>query len=79
MIEVDVFEAKAHLSSLLDKVCLGEEVVITERGEAVARLVPAEQSDRSRVSATVDRLLALRQKVTLDGVDWKALRDGGRR
>ena len=25
MIEVDVFEAKAHLSSLLDRECLGEQ------------------------------------------------------
>ena len=47
MIEVGAFEAKTHLSSLLDKVRLGEKFVITKRGKAVARLVPAEQAERS--------------------------------
>lgn len=33
-------EAKTHLSRLLARVSMGEEVVITNRGEPVARLVP---------------------------------------
>lgn len=37
---VGVHEAKTHLSRLLLAVAQGEEVVITRRGEAVARLVP---------------------------------------
>ena len=37
MIEVSAFEAKIHLSALLDKVSRGEEVLITRRGKAVAR------------------------------------------
>ncbi len=37
---VGVHEAKTHLSRLLNRVALGEEVVITHRGEPVARLVP---------------------------------------
>ena len=73
------FEAKTHLSSLLDKVSRGEEVVITRRGKAVARLVPAAQAERSRLSATINTLLTLRKEVRLQGVDWKALRDRGRR
>ncbi|HET6875421.1 MAG TPA: type II toxin-antitoxin system prevent-host-death family antitoxin [Acidimicrobiales bacterium] len=36
---VGVHEAKTHLSGLLEDVASGEEVVITRRGEAVARLV----------------------------------------
>ena len=79
MIEVGAFEAKTHLSSLLEKVSQGEEVVITKHGKAVARLVPAEQAGRSRVSAAVDELLAVRKEVTLHGADWKELRDEGRR
>ncbi|MBI2312895.1 MAG: type II toxin-antitoxin system prevent-host-death family antitoxin [Betaproteobacteria bacterium] len=35
---VSVADAKAHLSELLDRVEAGEEVVITRRGQAVARL-----------------------------------------
>lgn len=36
---VGVHEAKTHLSRLLDDVAAGEEVLITRRGEEVARLV----------------------------------------
>ncbi|MGH9306220.1 MAG: type II toxin-antitoxin system Phd/YefM family antitoxin [Acidimicrobiales bacterium] len=38
---VGVHEAKTHLSRLLEDVAAGEEVLITRRGEEVARLVPA--------------------------------------
>jgi prevent-host-death family protein len=79
MIEVGAFEAKTHLSALLDKVSRGEEVLITRRGKAIARLVPAEQAGRSRVNAAIDELLTLREEVTLNGVDWETLRDTGRR
>jgi prevent-host-death family protein len=34
-------EAKAKILALLDEVAAGEEVEITKRGRAVARLVPA--------------------------------------
>ena len=42
MVTVNLAEAKAHLSELLDKVEAGEEVVITRRGHAVARILPAQ-------------------------------------
>jgi prevent-host-death family protein len=38
--EVDVHEAQAHLSSLLERVAMGEEVIIAKVGEPVAKLVP---------------------------------------
>ncbi len=41
---VGVHEAKTHLSRLLDQVSGGEEIVITRRGERVARLVPERES-----------------------------------
>ena len=46
MSNVSVAEAKTHLSELLDRVEAGEEVVITRRGTAIARLssvVPARE------------------------------------
>lgn len=43
---VGVHEAKTHLSRLLEDVAGGEEIVITRRGEEVARLVPAHQPAR---------------------------------
>jgi len=38
--EVNIHEAKTHLSKLLERVALGEEVVIAKAGKPVAKLVP---------------------------------------
>ena len=59
---VGAFEAKTHLSALLDRVERGEEIVITRRGRAVARLVgavPGIQDDPA-IEAAVKRLRDLR-------------------
>lgn len=39
MLEVNIHEAKTHLSRLLSRVAAGEEVVIARAGKPVARLV----------------------------------------
>jgi prevent-host-death family protein len=78
MITVGAFEAKTHLSSLLDKVAAGEEVLITKHGRAVARLVGAGDAAREDVDAIIAELKALRTGRRL-GIDWKTLRDDGRR
>jgi prevent-host-death family protein len=39
-VTVDLDDAKAQLSKLIERVWLGEEIVIAEAGEPVARLVP---------------------------------------
>jgi prevent-host-death family protein len=41
MTEVNVHEAKTHLSQLLARVEAGEEVLISRAGQPIARLVPA--------------------------------------
>jgi len=41
MDEVTVHEAKTHLSRLLRRVALGEEILISRGGDPIARLVPA--------------------------------------
>ena len=46
MIKVGIFKAKTHLPALLEKVNQGQEVLIAKRGEPIARLVPAQRSDR---------------------------------
>ena len=38
--EVNIHEAKTHLSRLLERVAMGEEVIIAKAGEPVAKLVP---------------------------------------
>jgi prevent-host-death family protein len=45
---VGVHEAKTHLSRLIEQVHAGEEVVITNRGVEVARLVAAGPRKRPR-------------------------------
>jgi prevent-host-death family protein len=52
---VGAFEAKTHLAALLDRVERGEEITITRRGRAVARLVPAEPP---RADAEADSVVA---------------------
>ncbi len=79
MITVGAFEAKTHLSALLDRVAAGEEVTITKHGRPVARLVGAGQTDRARVHSAFEKLKELRKGTTLGGLSWKDLRDAGRR
>jgi len=74
MIAVGVFEAKTHLSTLLDRVAAGEEVVITKHGRPVARLIGAQNIDRVCVNDAFKKLKTLRKGTTLDGLSWKELR-----
>jgi len=45
---VNVHQAKTHLSRLLARVSLGEEIVIAKAGKPVARLVPVRQPPQQR-------------------------------
>jgi prevent-host-death family protein len=47
-VNVNIHEAKTHLSRLIERVCLGEEVTIMKAGKAVARLVPVENAPTFR-------------------------------
>jgi prevent-host-death family protein len=49
MIEVNIHEAKTHLSRLLAKVEAGEEVIIARSGEPVAKIVPIERTGKKRI------------------------------
>jgi len=42
--EVNIHEAKTHLSRLLERVAMGEEVIIAKAGTPVAKLVPIKQA-----------------------------------
>lgn len=79
MITVGAFEAKTHLSALLERVAAGEEVTITKHGKPVARLVKPQQVDRARADDAFEKLKALREGTTLGGLSWKELRDEGRK
>jgi prevent-host-death family protein len=47
--EVNIHEAKTHLSRLLERVALGEEVIIAKAGRPVARIVPISGTKRKRL------------------------------
>ena len=77
---IGLFEAKTHLSELVMRAEQGEEVIITRHNRPVARLVPfvaVTQAPAARRAA----LKALLQSARLRklGMDWKALRDEGRK
>lgn len=82
MDEIGAFEAKNKLSELLDRAERGEEVVITRRGKAVARLVPARAAtdiERSRAAAERIRERAKKFGGKFDWEEWKKYRDEGRK
>jgi prevent-host-death family protein len=76
---VGAFEAKTHLSALLEEVERGEEILITRHGKAVARLVPAGVVSRDRLKDTAARLKAFRRGRRLGDLSVKALIEKGRR
>ena len=78
--EIGAFEAKTHLSALLDAVAAGETVIITKRGRPVARLVPHDAADREDRGLAAAALRALRRRIGWASVDEiLALRHEGRR
>jgi prevent-host-death family protein len=48
MSQVNVHEAKTHLSKLLTRVEAGEEIIISKAGKPIARLVPWNQDVKQR-------------------------------
>ena len=79
MREIGAFEAKNKLGQLLDQVEHGEEIVITRRGRAVAKLVPADAGfDRAKARRAVAGILELSKGATLGGLNIKDLINEGR-
>jgi prevent-host-death family protein len=78
MRQIGAFEAKTHLSELLAAVEAGEEITITRRGRAVARLVPVAAATGR--GAALARITALRRRIGgLTVEDILSARDEGRR
>jgi prevent-host-death family protein len=64
MDSVGAFEAKTHLSDLLDRVARGEKITITRHGVPAALLVPVEEK-KAKLShqEVVEGMRALRKRV----------------
>ncbi len=80
MEKIQLFEAKARLSELVDRAEAGRETVITRRGRAVARLVPVQAAGASSVNAKViDRIIRFSKTLKVKGrVNLRELIDEGR-
>ncbi len=76
---VGTFEAKTHLSRLLEEVERGEEITITRHGKAIARLVPVGAVSREGLADTVARLKSFRRGRRLGDLSAKALIEEGHR
>ncbi len=77
--EVGAFEAKTHLSELLERVSRGDRVVITRRGVPVAVMVPPEELERGYVVEVIEQLREVRARTRKRSGSLKALRDAGRK
>ncbi|HJS84042.1 MAG TPA: type II toxin-antitoxin system prevent-host-death family antitoxin [Acetobacteraceae bacterium] len=75
---IGAFEAKTHLSDLLDRVEKGERFTITRHGKAIAELAPISGRDKQATREAIRGLKALSKGHVL-GMDWRELRDAGRR
>ena len=76
---VGTFEAKTHLSALLERVANGETIEITRRGIPVARLVPHVAYMAANFAEAVSSLRELRRGKTLGAISVRELIDEGRR
>jgi len=59
MSQVNVHEAKTHLSKLLTRVEAGEEIIISKAGKPIARLVPWNQNVKQRTPGLDSGLLSV--------------------
>ena len=76
--EVGLFDAKTHLSALVERAGRGEEITITRRGAAVARLVPAEEWRPHDPIEAAARIRKLRRGLKLKGATIRSLIEEGR-
>ncbi len=76
---VGLFEAKTHLSALLERVAQGEEITITKHGTPVALMVPAGNRRKKDPRRVAERIRALRKGAKLKGLTVRRLIEEGRR
>lgn len=78
---IGAFDAKTHLSALLERVAQGEEITITRRGRPIARLVPMGGAGARAGAAddVVRQLKILREGNRLRGLSIGKLRAAGRK
>jgi prevent-host-death family protein len=76
---VGAYEAKTHLSRLLDRISKGERIVITKHGTAIAVLQPPEGSEKGDPATVIAEIREFREHHCLDGLTIRELIEEGRR
>ena len=76
---VGAFEAKTHLSQILDRVASGERITIERHGVPVAVLHPAGESQKKPAGETIAELKKFRAGHSLGGLTIRELIEEGRR
>ena len=78
MEQIGTHEAKTRLSELLSRVREGEEFLITNRGEPVAKLIPASKRDKNQILLAIKQIKEIQSRNRLDGLRVRDMRDEGR-
>ena len=76
---VGSYEAKTHLSSLLERVARGEKIAITRHGAPVAVLVPAGKAAVADRKAVVEAIMEFGKENSLRGMSVREMIEEGRR
>ena len=76
---VGAYEAKTHLSKLLDQVSRGERILIERHGAPLAILQPADASKRKPAREAVDDMKRFGAGRRLEGLTIREMIDEGRR
>ncbi len=78
MEQIGTHEAKTHLSELLARVRQGEEFLITNRGEPIAKLVPALQASKDQIRLAINEMKEIRKRNRLGGLKVREMIERGR-
>jgi prevent-host-death family protein len=80
MTSIGFYEARTHLSELLDQVARGKKILITRRGKPAALLSPPPAETEKDVRQIIRQMKELRRgKVLGKGLSVRALINEGRR
>lgn len=79
MRRIGAYEAKTHLTRLLEDVAKGEKITITKHGVPVATLQPADSSRKVPVTEIIERLKRFRSEHRLNGLSIREMIEQGRR
>jgi len=76
---IGAYEARTHLSELLERVAKGEKITITKYGVPVATLQPANATKKTPIREIIDQMKRFRSEHRLNGLSVRDMIEEGRR